>query len=76
MSWFRETPESMRLLEEERAKLAEQEADWLAHAKPKLQRGECPYSGLRLHENGEGDPGSLSCDVCDCFGFSRDEVGA
>jgi len=34
-----------------------------------LNEGRCPWSGMKLNFQGEGVPGSLSCDVCDCFGF-------
>lgn len=35
---------------------------------------QCPFSGLELHEDGEAGPGRLSCDVCDCFGFTEEET--
>jgi len=40
-----------------------------------LAGGKCPWSGLILHREGEGVPGSVSCDMCDCFGFDPAEVG-
>ena len=31
----------------------------------------CPFSGEPLTDHGGGNPGTLSCWVCDCFGFKR-----
>lgn len=36
-----------------------------------LSEGRCPFSGLPLTDHGDGLPGTLSCGVCDCFGFER-----
>lgn len=40
------------------------------HEAKMVAAGRCPYSGLSLKTDGEGPEGTLSCDVCDCFGFS------
>lgn len=42
--------------------------------KEHVAQGLCPASGLPLHADGEGVPGSLSCDMCDCFGYKFEEV--
>lgn len=48
---------------------AEQETEWNAWADKELAKGKCPYSGLELTFDGDAGPDSLSCWVCDCFGF-------
>ena len=39
-----------------------------------LAKGICPYSGLYLGREGEQGPDSMSCVICDCFGFPLDIV--
>lgn len=39
-----------------------------------LRRVRCPHSGLPLTDHGEGCEGSMSCAVCDCFGFPAVQV--
>lgn len=46
----------------------------MEHEKEQVAKGLCPWSGMHLHTDGEGVPGSMSCDVCDCFGFTFKEV--
>lgn len=51
----------------------ERKAAWEKHYAARLSERECPYSGLRLTRNGNAGPDSLSCWVCDCFGFDPDD---
>jgi hypothetical protein len=39
-----------------------------------LARGLCPWSGEVLTKDGDGLPGSLSCELCDCFGYDPKDV--
>lgn len=45
------------------------EEEWNAWRNNELAAGRCPYSGEELSRNGEAGPDSMSCGVCDCFGF-------
>jgi len=47
------------------------EAEWIEWETQSLAKGICPYSGLRLKDDGAGPPGTLSCHLCDCFGFDQ-----
>lgn len=52
------------------------QAEFEAHERKSLARGICPYSGLLLTSWGNAAAVSdLSCAVCDCFGYRKDEVG-
>ena len=53
----------------------QQMAEWEAHEKAFLARGECPHTSERLTTHGEAGPNRLSCSMCDCFGYRPDEVG-
>lgn len=54
-----------------------QKVEYERHCANSLRQGMCPDSGLRLHANGNAAAVSdLSCDVCDCFGYSRAEIDA
>ncbi len=56
--------------------IAEQKAEYERECARQLRAGRCPHSGLRLHPHGNAAAVSdLSCDVCDCFGYSKNEVG-
>lgn len=57
--------------------LAERELEEKAHEARSLAKRQCPYSGQRLHAHGNVQipEGTLSCWVCDCFGFDPKEVG-
>lgn len=50
------------------------ETAWRHFESGRLKAGYCPHSGLLLTVEGEGALGSLSCDICDCFGFAPEEV--
>lgn len=52
------------------------DSEWESYKHQCFARGECPFSGLPLTQLGAGAPGSLSCWVCDCFGFAPEEVGS
>lgn len=46
---------------------------WQRRERDCLDRGVCPHSGLMLTLDGDGLPGTLSCGMCDCFGFALSE---
>lgn len=49
---------------------------WRRYEAEHLGRGICPASGLGLYPWGNAAAVSeLSCAVCDCFGYRREEVG-
>lgn len=50
----------------------------LAHESRSLQKRQCPYTGERLttHGNVQIPAGTLSCSMCDCFGYNPAEVDA
>ena len=43
-----------------------------------LQKRQCPYTGelLTTHGNVQIPQGTLSCSMCDCFGYNPAEVDA
>lgn len=49
------------------------QVEWRAHETGALAALECPYSGLVLLTDGDAGPGSLSCQICDCFGYAPDD---
>lgn len=51
------------------AGLEEQKAEWEAHVVRALADKKCPNTSLPLSLGGEAGPQSMSCAVCDCFGF-------
>lgn len=53
------------------------EAEWLARESVALKKGQCPYTSERLVTwgNVQIPAGTLSCSMCDCFGYRPDEVG-
>lgn len=51
-----------------------QQVEYELHSRALLKKGLCPDSGLRLHPDGEGPVGRLSCDMCDCFGYNPEGV--
>ena len=56
-----------------------QREQWEAHETRSLSERCCPYSGLPLQPHSWITPGdSLSCAVCDCFGYDPDDerIGA
>ncbi|MBX4168071.1 hypothetical protein K3M35_05240 [Rhodococcus sp. DMU2021] len=48
-------------------------SDWDRYVESELKKGHCPYSGELLSRNGEAGPDSMSCIVCDCFGFDPND---
>ncbi|WNN95080.1 hypothetical protein SEA_MAGRITTE_129 [Microbacterium phage Magritte] len=61
------------------AAIHEQRAQWEDFEHASLRKGNCPHSGSRLeprkYDDGPVDPTGdiVSCDICDCFGFQRDD---
>ncbi len=56
-----------------------QKAEWEAEEAAALAKGRCPASGQPLildnpHSDGARE-GMMSCEVCDCFGYTPEEVG-
>lgn len=53
------------------------EAESRAHEAAALKNGHCPYTGQALTTTGNVQIpiGTLSCQVCDCFGYNPEEVG-
>lgn len=51
----------------------DQHTEWCVHVIASLKAGECPDSGLPLTRDGEAGPLSLSCEMCDCFGYDPDD---
>lgn len=56
------------------------ETEWEQHCSDQLAKRRCPYSGGMLTTLGEVriPEGTLSCHVCDCFGFdpTDERIGA
>lgn len=50
-----------------------QRAEWEAFEAKSLRKRECPYSGELLTRHGEAGPHSLSCILCDCFGYDPND---
>lgn len=53
------------------------EAEWRKLVTASLKKRQCPDTGHRLVPwgNVQIPAGTLSCGICDCFGYSPDEVG-
>lgn len=43
--------------------------EWQNYQEMALKKFKCPYSGLPLTKHGEGIQGTMSCSVCDCWGW-------
>jgi len=60
--------------------MPDQKEEWEAFSRGELAKGRCPASGGHLvrreYFDGPRDPSGpvLACGICDCFGYSIEEV--
>ncbi len=71
------TLDECRPLHEAVGRDRQREEEFRAHEAKYLAKRQCPYGGGRLVTwgNVQIPEGTLSCGVCDCFGFHPSEVG-